>query len=79
MASPKKKWLRMKALEDAALVNTEEQVLEIDSLVEQNDALEIIVIREEARLESVKAKTKAKPKSSKQNNKNNNINRKKNR
>jgi len=79
MASPKKKWLRMKALEDAALVNAEEQVLEIDSLVEQNDALEIIVIREEARLESVKAKTKAKPKSSKQNNKNNNINRKKNR
>jgi len=75
MASPKKKWLRMKALEEAAnIAETEEQEIEIEHLTEQNNVLETIVIKEEAKLASTKIKTKAN-----KNNRNNKTSRKKKR
>ena len=75
MASPKKKWLRMKALEDAAnIAESEEREIEIDRLIKQDDALEPIVIREETKLTSAKVKTRVN-----RNNRNNKTNRKKNR
>ena len=75
MASPKKKWLRMKALEDAAnIAETEEQEIEIEHLTEQNNVLETIVTKEEAKLASTKIKTKAN-----KNNRNNKTSRKKKR
>jgi len=77
MASPKKKRLRyLVEMESNSLLETEEQEIEIDRLTEQNDALESIVIREEAKLASTRAKTKA---NNNKNNRNNKTSRKKKR
>jgi len=78
MASPKKKRLRhLVEMESNVLLETEEQEIEIERLAEQNDALESIVIREEAKLASTKVKTRAS--NNNKNNRNNKTNRKKNR
>tara|TARA_R110000772_G_C12995498_1_gene407540 strand:+ start:142 stop:378 length:237 start_codon:yes stop_codon:yes gene_type:complete len=78
MASPKKKRLRyLLEMESNVLLETEEQEIEIERLAEQNDALESIVIREEAKLASARVKTRIN--NNNQNNRKNKTSRKKNR
>ena len=78
MASPKKKRLRyLLEMESNVLLETEEQEIKIERLTEQNDALEAIIVREEAKLASAIVNTKAN--NNNQNNRKNKTSRKKNR
>ena len=58
MASPKKKRLRYLEMEANILLETENNEIETGRLKEQNDVLEAILNREEAKLISPKTKTK---------------------